>query len=811
MERNISTAESQDDASAADPVVDDDKQVTDQPRSTYDILSAAISDSEPPNVKYSLSTLWDSADAPVEMPGQGGLKAWPSIKSPDRNPTLLAKSRGRPEELDASHHQLNSQSSRATVRYDSSIEPLSISQQTSASAIRDMGLRKGNPSIIRRDNTEQRPLKSAMKRIDPTEKHVRHDDGRISSLSRQDSYPKDKTRFARFSNFFSRSNSSNERHSSYGRTSSAASQASPNYSRPGLSRQRSVGWDQQLQQFHEAHTVHESSDMSEAVRQAKLADGDIYEKAKTNIRRPPKGIKNWFDGFEISSDEDDLTPVELPSHDAMPSTFTQFRPERNAERAAERAAETDRDRDRDRDMRPARSAKEHRSKAERILGQQTSRVPESFHDRIVPQDNQRRARHAELDDEFDEEMRTPTANAFMQQRHNAFHEPGRVSALSGEISHDEISELAARSSVTDHYSSNNSDIVFSQATPVNMQRPEIPPRQLHSTQPASPYKSTERPGLVSRSSLVSRPSFVSRHSGSKVSPQSHRTEANIDEHGHRKLNSSHNVSHSFSDPPPSRERASTRVSSSHGYDESSGGVALEALSPNSAHMMAVTEDEMALLEMMRNKRAAMQNNNFNEGYRRALQREHEQLMQRRLLAQQTALQILRQKSEQEAYPRPETDDEEAQIMVDDKEIRRLNKLRQEEVNRLHRLEKFLAMDTSVAAALHDTHTSQSQTSASSRDRSIKSGERHSRKTTRTPSFTQQDKYQRFGDAIRADPRSKPRHAELDSAWFPLPPDQDRMLRHYREQLKSNMVSTDGNSAARQAKPHRKSQQSLMKQ
>ncbi|KAK5142222.1 hypothetical protein LTR32_005391 [Rachicladosporium monterosium] len=64
-----------------------------------------------------------------------------------------------------------------------------------------------------------------------------------------------------------------------------------------------------------------------------------------------------------------------------------------------------------------------------------------------------------------------------------------------------------------------------------------------------------------------------------------------------------------------------------------------------SHLMAVSEEEMILLEMMRNKRAAMQSSSFAEGYQLALKREQELMVKRRESAQQTALKILRLREE----------------------------------------------------------------------------------------------------------------------------------------------------------------------
>lgn len=53
----------------------------------------------------------------------------------------------------------------------------------------------------------------------------------------------------------------------------------------------------------------------------KVFDMNAYDSAKVNIRRPPKGIQNWFDGFDISSDEEEQEQdiSGLPVSESNPS------------------------------------------------------------------------------------------------------------------------------------------------------------------------------------------------------------------------------------------------------------------------------------------------------------------------------------------------------------------------------------------------------------------------------------------------------------------------------------------------------------
>lgn len=227
-------------------------------------------------------------------------------------------------------------------------------------------------------------------------------------------------------------------------------------------------------------------------------------------------------------------------------------------------------------------------------------------------------------------------------------------------------------------------------------------------------------------------------------------------------------------------------------------------------MMAVTDEEMALLEMMRNKRAAMQQNSFSEGYRQALRREHEQLMQRRLLAQQTALRILRSKEQQESVTLHQVKDERDEHEVDEKEIRRLNKLRQQEIDRTARLEKFLAMDTSLAAALSDAGIDQDDLiqdwPLTKKDALPPEGARRNRRSIRTPSFSHRDVYE---DKPRHEHRARADTDEL-ALTFPSPPNMDPAS-HHRNHYSRESASFVKSEEAKTVETKRKTQALYTKQ
>ena len=102
---------------------------------------------------------------------------------------------------------------------------------------------------------------------------------------------------------------------------------------------------------------------------------------------------------------------------------------------------------------------------------------------------------------------------------------------------------------------------------------------------------------------------------------------------------------------------------------------------------------MILLELMRNKRAAMQQNSFTEGYQLALKREQDALLRRRESAQQTALKILQQR-EEKTKSRPVSKivntGHSTEPAADYELRRRLSAIRKEDVDKALKMNKFLA-------------------------------------------------------------------------------------------------------------------------
>ncbi|QIW99462.1 hypothetical protein AMS68_004980 [Peltaster fructicola] len=737
---------------------------TNQTSSTYDTLDHAVAAPTISQINYSLATLWDAFESKSTMPGaHAGLKPWPDVHDlPQDGPRQHAFS--QPPKQQASVATLRS-------RYEAAQQPLNVSQQTSASSIRDMALRKGRPSVLRKeDKPGARPLKSALKRYPSEQREAVARPQFLYPPEHEQAQPpaKQPSRFARFGNLFSRRSSSSKSIPSpqVSRTPSTTSAVSTGYAVPTGPRLRELN----------PHSLRSPIYQTLCARQSSLKATST--RAKINIRRPTKGITNWFDGLEISSDEDDLTPVELPANEALPSTFTMFSPERTSGKES---------------MRPRqKGVNEDRllTKAERVLGQS----------RGVERNISQPISHHQ-DPSYDTEeyvdYRAATPRASQQNRDRGGTSSGFSNSMASSVEPgDTDTDVAGRRSLEDSYNSHLSSI-FGHALPNGSQRPQIPPRRLQSAQIAShnAYSSIDRPRLTTRDSY------------SKHSHRSQRTDDNYDD----RLSTSRKSSfRTTSDTPKSRGRGSTRMSSTNGYDDSSGGVSLDAISSDLSHMMAVTEEEMALLEMMRNKRAAMQKDSYSEGYRQALKREHEQLMQRRMVAQRAALRILRSQQEEELVRQQA--EYNAYDDGDEKEIRRLNKLKQQEMDRTKRLEKFLAMDTSFAAALDDAGIPQDdllQDWPLSGQESLRppgAEARRSRKIGRTPSFSRRDVYDEGKSRMQSDKHGRPEPDSDMALTFPEPPDM-RVARHKQagsREAATNLVRFEPTSSEH-VKAQRKSQ------
>jgi hypothetical protein len=192
----------------------------------------------------------------------------------------------------ASHLQPQTSNSTLRSHYDPKSSPLSISQQTSNSAVRDMALRRGKPQVVTNyNNYTASPISPVI--VDETRKK----ENRKSKPARLDLsklFPKPKGGAC--------PDSSNALFSPTKIVSSPAamSMTSDYFPRP-MTREPTPNPRGQVRL---KTTSRRHGDMpltpSSPVRQFQR---DQYDNGKIHVRRPPKGVQHWFDALDDDSDE----------------------------------------------------------------------------------------------------------------------------------------------------------------------------------------------------------------------------------------------------------------------------------------------------------------------------------------------------------------------------------------------------------------------------------------------------------------------------------------------------------------------------
>jgi len=233
--------------------------------------------------------------------------------------------------------------------------------------------------------------------------------------------------------------------------------------------------------------------------------------------------------------------------------------------------------------------------------------------------------------------------------------------------------------------------IVANAASVGMHRPSVGPRKLHSS-PGNVEENTLRHSASTTKTSGSIPMRL----GSDVpmpplpipadrSTLSSPRMADSTAGALRKLNGSRD-----SASQPSRSRPTTRSAAD---DSRSMAEETTSSATDGSRMMQVSEEEMILLELMRQKRAAMQKNSFSEGYRLALKQEEEHLAHRREGAHQTALQLLKAREELKRQSATST------LFSEDHEHsgaaamrRKYSALHKEDVDKSLKLERFLSLD-----------------------------------------------------------------------------------------------------------------------
>jgi hypothetical protein len=628
----------------------------------------------------------------------GGLKPWPSLQSTNnhasmhdmRAPGAGWSSPAHPtSNKPAYHHQIPRQPSNSTLRshYEASQQPLAVSQQTSSSAARQMGLRKASSGVTPNSDeveTSDRPLKSVLK-------HPSHEPVQMERPASK----KEGSRKPKFGGLFSKHQPPNRGLLQPSRNGSSLSVASS--SQP-YARTPSFGHSSEA-----LASPAPGSTSTDSTTRPKVFENDVFDSAKVHVRRPPKGIQNWFDGVDVSSDEEDQRPSE-----ALPSTFSPYDDHTYHAVSQSQQMHGSTQRKESYDSNTHQQPQSHRSS--RQPTQQVPNHPRNISDTFVEENalaidlarqrmqGMRKQSHNVPRSRRDSgESYAPSsfshAQSIMSGAHHASSEYsgmkrdadnkyGRLRApVESILSMSEYSEYEdqpgrIRESVgaSSHYTA---DAV--EASPIGVQRPSVAPR------PFTIKRSNTRDTVMTTQTSGSIPIHWSNEEPMPALPRRATEDEEVD-HTSDALRRLIGRGASF------RTRPSRPASSRYTYDDSVAGDTNDDSQPSSdiSRMMAVTEEEMALLEMMRLKRAAMQKGDISEGAQQILKREQEQLAARQKAAQKSAKNLARAKEERE---RSQPDEWAYDVRPDYERIAGLGSLLEEDADEKLRIERFLASET----------------------------------------------------------------------------------------------------------------------
>jgi hypothetical protein len=456
--------------------------------------------------------------------------------------------------------------------YDAQKLPLEVTQQTSASAIRDRALRKGKDPVVagttvRKGLEESRP-KAA--------------EGRETEDERSGNGKKRPNRLD-LSRLFPRSHNSSSK--IFSPSKSPYSTASPSHTseyfpHPAQTTRRKNSSLSVTGTPGETNTVRKNSWASKAttlpsITQRSQPEEDDFTAIKTNVRRPPMGAQNWFDGLLEEEDERDL---ELQHEISTPSA-EQFTPQDTHTNFHNRSVE---------------SFDPSLVYPEPTYVSSPSRSPrDSEYSEIAPH-----AFTTPFDAESTQSVRTKGSRFGSSDL-------GDTSILSTTSSDEDGSG----------YDSVDPRVQIAEVDSVLIGKAkafELKPRRKPEQQPVLEHgrQASENSNIsvVSDTTAPDNSSLRSSNNGSTYLTVP-RTRSRARKSGHTRQPSSI--------PEDSDDAPSTSTASISPPRKQS----LRSLQGETHKLMAVTEEEEALLEMMRRKRAAMAKHSFAEGYKTALRKD----------------------------------------------------------------------------------------------------------------------------------------------------------------------------------------------
>lgn len=219
-------------------------------------------------------------------------------KRPSSN--ILGNSTGdssrRGSDNSAAGYRLHAQNSNSTMHshYDAKSSPLSISQQTSNSAVRDMALRRGRPPVVTDGHAhtfngfEASPISPMMESDRRKSKPAKLD---LSKL-----FPKPSVGDGQkhLNNLLSPTKMVH---------SPAAMSMNSEYFAQPMTREPTPAPKGHAKLTKHATRRHAEHAPPPPKSPKRLFKRDEYDNAKVHVRRPPKGVQHWFDALDEDSDE----------------------------------------------------------------------------------------------------------------------------------------------------------------------------------------------------------------------------------------------------------------------------------------------------------------------------------------------------------------------------------------------------------------------------------------------------------------------------------------------------------------------------
>ncbi|KAF2116049.1 hypothetical protein BDV96DRAFT_491583 [Lophiotrema nucula] len=480
--------------------------------------------------------------------------------------------------------RLHPQTSNSTMRsfYDPQKSPLSVSQQTSDSAVRDMALRKGMPPVAHGQFIDDHVSMSSSFPTSDDSRHAKRK-SKPARLDLSKLFPKPKANggYEHARTLLSPNKLVN--------SPSAMSAASEYFPRPMTREPTPTPNTRGHAKLTKTAKRQQASPLqpSQSSSPVRLHKRDTYDNAKINVRRPPRGIQHWFEGLDEVSDEDyedEATPLYAPV-------------------------------------------------AVKALGPKLAPVRKSSLGRVLQDslDNSRRPHQPHYAGSTTRQDHLTHASSPLAHRLNSPSQFSVQSQSSTKTRESAISRTNLQNSSVLSISSSESESEEESATPKKVSvRASLDLGDDHGDIIIGKAQAFEmRPRLGSRAPSASKLSMMSTSTNAATIEVMYTPEPyNPDLHfprtfGGRRSSQDRRSSH-LRQPSTIHEDDSIRPKTSENRSMSPASTSnqsarSEPRQRTDGHkLMAVTQEEEALLEMMRRKRAAMAKHSFTEGYKTAM-------------------------------------------------------------------------------------------------------------------------------------------------------------------------------------------------